>query len=100
MTPEELDKLKQELEEQKIEIEKNVKRFNVGFLIAILIAIILTLLLVFGCTTPKEDYKFKVIKAVKKDNYQVVTFANSITYYTLILPPDPEYKEGQTLDVK
>lgn len=100
MTQEDLDKLKQDLEDEKAEIESKIKKFNLGFSFSIIIAIILILLLVFGCTPSKEDYVFKVTKVVEVNDCQVVTFANSFDYYTLWLPLEPKYKVGQIIDVK
>lgn len=98
MTQEELDKMKQDLKDQKSQIETDVKRFNFGFVVGVIMVIILILFLVFGCKPKQEDYNFVVVKSVQVDSTQVVTFANKITYYTLWLPLEPKYEVGDTIN--
>lgn len=98
MTQEELDKMRQDLEDQKAQIETDVKRFKFGFAAGIILLIILILFLAFGCKPKQEDYTFVVIKSVQVDSSQVITFANKVTHYTLWLPLEPKYEVGDTIN--
>lgn len=98
MTQEELDKMKQDLEHQKAQIETDVKRFKFTFVIGVIVLIILILFLVFGCKPKQEDYTFIVVKSIQVDSSQVVTFANKFTHYTLWLPLRPKYEVGDTIN--